>query len=111
MTQENAKIKKSISETKQDHFNEIKALMTQVNEAQIKMEYYEQILKKNRSRIDSNIEDICRSNNESKTGESTIESDKLTNILKVKEDHIKHLMQELKQRVMHCKSFLELILI
>lgn len=77
--------------------------MTQLKEAQLKIERYDEIIKKNRPRIESNTEDVCRSNNESKTGESTTESDKLTSILKVKEDHIKHLMQELKQRVMSSK--------
>ena len=105
MNQEHTNLKNSIEQLKQDHSNEIQSLITQLNETHTKVEYYEEILKRNRTRIDSNIDEICRSNNDSKTGESTIESDKLTSILKVKEDHIKHLMHELKQRVMQNKIF------
>ena len=52
------------------------------------------MMKGGRSRLDSITDDISRA--ESKAGESTIESDKLANILKSKEDNIRLLMQQLK---------------
>lgn len=52
------------------------------------------MLKAPRSRLDSVTDDISRA--ESKAGESTIESDKLVNLLKIKEDNIRQLMKQLK---------------
>lgn len=56
-------------------------------------------MKNNYSRADSVMDNISRSHTASKTGDSTIESDKLTSILKSKEDHIRQLMQDLKGSV------------
>jgi hypothetical protein len=95
LAQENAQLKKNIIISKQDHKDDINKLKQELEEAFSKMEYYEDIIR-GRSRIDSITEEISRSCTESKMGESTVESDKLANLLKNKEDNIKRLMQELK---------------
>lgn len=96
LTNENNSLKQIIEDIKSDHFSEIMRLKETLEDYTAKIEYYEETLKNERLRSDSAIDDISRSNTESKTGESTIESDKLTNILKSKEDHIRKLMQELR---------------
>ena len=75
MAQENKVLKTELSRLKEVHIREVKALKE-------KIEYYEETIKNSCSRAESTIDDISRSNADSKTGESTIESDKLTHILK-----------------------------
>lgn len=95
IAQENAMLKRKFSILKQDHKDEINKLKQELEDAFNKIDYYEDVIR-GRSRIDSMNDEISRSCTESKTGESTLESDKLANLLKNKEDNIKRLMQELK---------------
>lgn len=96
LMQENSELKKTVAIMKQDHYKELTKLKRDLEEALGKVDYYEDLLKNGRSRAGSTVDDISRMHTESKTGESTIESDKLANILKCKEDNIRLLMQELK---------------
>jgi lipoate synthase len=96
LMQENSELKKTVAIMKQDHYKELTKLKRDLEEALGKVDYYEELLKNGRSRAGSTVDDISRMHTESKTGESTIESDKLANILKCKEDNIRLLMQELK---------------
>ena len=97
LTQENYKLAQKLDDLKSGHYAEVSKLKEQVEEYASKIEFYEEVIKTERLRADSAIDENSRLNTESKTGESTIESDKLTNILKSKEDHIRKLMQELRE--------------
>ena len=96
LAKENKNLKKKIHTLKQDNQNQNNEFQKELEAMAKKLEYYEDILR-GRSRQDSASVDMSRSLCESKTGESTIESDKLSNMLKNKEENIRMLMQELKQ--------------